>query len=221
MDDMDSIAGNSIQIAGATSLASLAAGLGCWLWLPERIEFWGSVTMPREVGIILIPVVGIVLTLMLALFVKCDPLCENLDHSSQTAISVVVMSPSLFSPVLQVIVLWAAFTEHSLGTTPIVFLVSIFLVMLGLAFNYIEQNHVVGIRDPWTLQNAHVWEEVHCLATKLFIFAGLLGMVAVWFIPAGFWQILFLAVIVLVPLIISSVYSFSIREDAQYQYLVR
>jgi len=221
MDDMDSITGNSIQITGATTLASLAAGLGCWWWLPERVEFWGSITMPREVGILLIPVVGIVLTLVLALFVKCDPLCENLDSSSQSAISVVVMSPSLFSPVLQVIVLWAAFTKHSLGTTPIVFLFSIFLVILGLAFNYIEQNHVVGIRDPWTLANAHVWEEVHSLATKLFVLAGLVGMVAVWFIPAGYWQLLFMGAIILVPLITSSGYSFLIREDAQYQYLVR
>jgi uncharacterized membrane protein len=221
MDDMDSITANSIQVAGATSLASLAAGLGCWFWLPERIEFWGSITMPREVGMVLIPVIGIVLTLMLALFVKCDPLCENLDSSSQNAISVIVMSPSLFSPVLQVIVLWAAFTERSLGTTPLVFLFSLFLVMLGLSFRFIEQNHVVGIRDPWTLQNAHVWEEVHTLASYVFVLAGLGGMIAVWFIPSGFWQLLFAGLLVLVPLILCSVYSFIIREDAQYQYLVR
>lgn len=221
MDDMDSITGNSIKIAGATSLTSLVAGLGCWFWLPDHIAFWGSITMPKEVGIFLIPIVGIVLTLLLALFVKCDPLCENLDSSSQCAMSVIVMSPSLFSPVLQLIVLWAAFTEHSLGTTPVVFLFSLFLIMLGLAFNYIEQNHVVGIRDPWTLGNAHVWEEVHCLATKLFMLAGLVGAVAVWFIPAGYWQLLFAGLILLVPLIISSGYSFLIREDAQYQYLVR
>ena len=218
---MDNITGNTFQIAGATSLASLAAGLGCWYWLPKQIEFWGSVTMPREVGIILIPVVGIVLTLMLALVVKFDPLCENLDSSSQVAMSVVVMSPSLFSPVLQIIVLWAAFTEHRLGTTPIAFLFSIFLVMLGGVFNYVEQNHVVGIRDPWTLSSAQVWEDVHCLATKLFMVVGLVGMVAVWFIPPGFWQLLFMGAILLVPTITCSVYSFLIREDAQYQYIVR
>jgi uncharacterized membrane protein len=221
MDDMDNITGNSLQIAGATSLASLAAGLGCWLWLPDKIEFWGSITMPKEVGIILIPVLGIVLTLMLALVVKCDPLCENLDSSSQAAMSVIVMSPSLFSPVLQVIVLWAAFTEHSLGITPVAFLFSVFLVILGGSFNYVEQNHVVGIRDPWTLASAHVWEEVHCLATKLFMLAGLVGMVAVWFIPPGLWQLILMGAITLVPLIICSVYSFLIREDAQYQYIVR
>jgi uncharacterized membrane protein len=177
--------------------------------------------MPKEVGIILIPVLGIVLTLMLALVVKCDPLCENLDSSSQAAMSVIVMSPSLFSPVLQVIVLWAAFTEHSLGITPVAFLFSVFLVILGGSFNYVEQNHVVGIRDPWTLASAHVWEEVHCLATKLFMLAGLVGMVAVWFIPPGLWQLILMGAITLVPLIICSVYSFLIREDAQYQYIVR
>jgi len=221
MDDMDNISGSAIQVAGATSLVSLAAGLGCWFWLPDQIHFWGSIAMPREFGIILIPIIGIVLTLMLALVVKCDPLCENLDSSSQSALSMIVMSPSLFSPVLQVIVLWAAFTDHTLGTTPIVFLMSLFLVTLGGAFNYIEQNHVVGIRDPWTLQSAHVWEEVHCLATKLFMLAGLVGMVFVWFIPSGFWHLLFLSILVGVPLITCSVYSFFIREDAQYQYIVR
>lgn len=212
---------NALKVGGAASLASLAAGLGSWVWLPEHMQFWGSPEMPREVGMVLIPILGIVLTLMLALVVRCDPLCEHLESSSEAAISAVVITPSLFSPALQIIVIWAAVTGHTLGTTPLVFLFSIFLALLGAAFNYVEQNHVVGIRDPWTLQSAHVWEEVHSLASKMFMLAGLVGVVAVWFIPGGFWQLLFTGTLLLVPLVASSVFSFIIREDAQYQYIVR
>lgn len=212
---------NALQIAGAMSLTTLAAGLGAWVWLPEHIQYWGTPVMPKEVGIILIPVLGIVLTLVGALVVSCDPLCAVQDSSSRAAICGAIILPSLFSLPLQVIVLWAALTNHELGSTPLVFLFSILMLILGIVFNYVEQNHVVGVRDVWTLQSARVWEDTHALASKIFALAGVVGIVLVWFIPGGFWQMIFVCNLGLIPSLIAVIYSYVIREDAQYQYIIR
>jgi uncharacterized membrane protein len=164
---------------------------------------------------------GIVLTLMVALIVSCDPLIATQDLSSRAAVAATIAVPSVFSLPIQIILLWATWSDHKVGTTPFTVLASILLIILGFVFNYIEQNHVVGIRDLWTLQSAHVWEETHALASKMFAVTGVVGIVLAFFVPGGFWQEMLIVALFLIPSIAAVIYSFIIREDAQYQYIVR
>jgi uncharacterized membrane protein len=218
---MESNIAGALKISAGLSATGVVCGFASWAWLPEHIDFFGVGEVPKLVGILLVPVIGIVLTLMVALIVSCDPLIATQDLSSRAAVAAMIAVPSFFSLPIQIILLWATWSDHKVGTTPFTVLASILLIILGFVFNYVEQNHVVGIRDLWTLQSAHVWEETHALASKMFAITGVVGIVLAFFVPGGFWQEMLIIALFLIPSIAAVIYSFIIREDAQYQYIVR
>lgn len=56
--------------------------------------------------------------------------------------------------------------------------VSLLFVVLGNFMGQIRPNYFVGIKVPWTLANEQVWQKTHRLAGKLWVAAGLIGLVA-------------------------------------------
>lgn len=56
--------------------------------------------------------------------------------------------------------------------------VSVLFVVLGNFMGQIRPNYFVGIKVPWTLANEQVWQKTHRLAGKLWVAAGLIGLVA-------------------------------------------
>jgi uncharacterized membrane protein len=43
----------------------------------------------------------------------------------------------------------------------------------------VRRNFYMGVRTPWTLASERVWNDTHRLAAKMFVGAGVIGLVAV------------------------------------------
>lgn len=81
------------------------------------------------------------------------------------------------------------------------------MIVLGNYLPKTRQSFFLGIRTPWTLTSAIVWEKTHRLAGPLFIAAGLVGLIAGALLP-GIWATAPLPIAALLAGLICVAYSF-------------
>lgn len=88
----------------------------------------------------------------------------------------------------------------------IIYGVLLLLLILGNYMGNIRHNYFIGIRTPWTLSNEEVWTKTHRFAAKIWVFASLITMLVIPFVPTQAGEIVFisyLAVIAIVPIVYS------------------
>ena len=99
---------------------------------------------------------------------------------------------------------------------------AIFAVVLGLMFVVIgnllpkcKQNHTIGIKIKWTLENERNWNATHRFGGKVWVIGGLIIALCGFLPGAIVHYVAFLAIIVLaiIPVIYSYVYHRKHRED--------
>jgi uncharacterized membrane protein len=89
--------------------------------------------------------------------------------------------------------------EH-LSPKFIVAMVCLLFVVLGNFMNNIKPNYFVGIRTPWSLEDADNWRKTHHFGSKLWFFGGLVMLLLVLLLPEKCLHIVVLSSIV--PLVI-------------------
>ena len=65
----------------------------------------------------------------------------------------------------------------------ITFALAFLITMLGNYLQNVKPNYFIGFRTPWTLESEEVWKKTHRLTGRVFFFSGLLGALALAFIP--------------------------------------
>jgi len=70
--------------------------------------------------------------------------------------------------------------------------VSALFLALGNFLGKVRPNFAFGVRTSWSLTSDIAWEKTHRLAGRLFVLAGLGGLVAAIFSPAS-WMIVIVA----------------------------
>ena len=50
-----------------------------------------------------------------------------------------------------------------------------FKAVFGNLYPTIGNNYIIGIKNPWTQSNEHIWKKTHRFAGKIFFFGGLIG----------------------------------------------
>jgi uncharacterized membrane protein len=78
--------------------------------------------------------------------------------------------------------------------------------LLGNLMGKVRRNFYVGIRTPWAIANERVWNATHRFAAKVFVAAGLLGLVLTWFGLDGWPVFTVLMVAAFVPVVYSLVF---------------
>ena len=92
--------------------------------------------------------------------------------------------------------------------TPVLVVVGLLVAVLGNYMKTVKPNYFIGIRTPWTLENAEIWNKTHRLGGILWFAGGLLIAVAALLLdvtallPAFFTAI---GIMVGVPLVYSYV----------------
>jgi len=89
------------------------------------------------------------------------------------------------------------------------FLVGLLFVVLGNYFSKVRPNYFVGFRTPWTLENEEVWRKTHRMGAKLWMVAGLLMMLSLFFL-AEKWMVFLIVGITLLISIVPIVYSYQL-----------
>ena len=51
----------------------------------------------------------------------------------------------------------------------------VFMAVFGNLYPTIGYNYIIGIKNPWTQSNEHIWKKTHRFAGKIFFFGGLIG----------------------------------------------
>jgi len=82
-----------------------------------------------------------------------------------------------------------------------------FMLLFGNYMGSIRQNHFMGIRTPWTLENEEVWKKTHQLGGRLWIGGAIIGFVLLFFLPNN-WALLSIVTLMTVPMILAAIYSF-------------
>ncbi|HRP07472.1 MAG TPA: SdpI family protein, partial [Gemmatimonadales bacterium] len=167
----------------------------------------------RGTAVFLLPGIGLVLAVLLAVFPRLDPKRANFElHAA--AWWLLGNAVLVFMAVLHLFVIgnglgWPVRIDQVIG-----YGCGGLLLLLGNYFSRIRQNWFMGIRTPWTLSSEKSWRETHRLGGKLFMAGGLLlivgtavsGRLSSWFTMAG----------VLVPAIITVIYSYLVwRNDPE------
>lgn len=69
------------------------------------------------------------------------------------------------------------------GNALVIFTVAATFIILGNYLPVVKQNYFIGIRTPWTLQNESVWVKTHRVGGRLFVIAGVILGLSLFFSP--------------------------------------
>ncbi|QKY19299.1 SdpI family protein [Halolamina sp. CBA1230] len=160
-------------LAGVIVALAAAAGLLVAPDLPaEMATHWNpagepDATLSKPIALGLVP--GLTALLLGALYVlpRVDPKGENIERFRATYDWFVVGLAATLS------VVHVGIVAYNLGYRfPFVSLVLVavagLLYAAGVVLERAEQNWVVGIRTPWTLESEAVWERTHAVGATLF-----------------------------------------------------
>ena len=86
------------------------------------------------------------------------------------------------------------------------------VALAGNMLGKVRRNFIIGIRTPWTLANERVWNATHRFAAKMFVIAGLGGLV---FVLCGWFR--GSVTVVVVGAILPSIYSLAYYKKLERQ----
>lgn len=92
--------------------------------------------------------------------------------------------------------------------------VGILITVIGLYLRKLHPNYFVGVRTPWTLQSTEIWQQTHLMAGNLWMWTGLVTLLAGFFLPVvtGVFLLFFIgAILAALPFI----YSFRLYHTDQ------
>jgi uncharacterized membrane protein len=112
----------------------------------------------------------------------------------------------LFLSVLSLVLLYAT-THQGIPIEKLLFpMLGLAFAAMGIYMPKIKQNYFAGFKLPWTLENENNWNATHKIAGKVWVYGGVLQLIAGILLPATPSFIAFMAlmlVMVLVPTIFS------------------
>jgi len=94
------------------------------------------------------------------------------------------------------------------------FCFALFMILFGNYMGSIRQNHFVGIRTPWTLENEEVWKKTHQFCGRMWIVSGFIGLILVFFL-SGNWALVTIVGLMIIPMIIALIYSYKLFKKLE------
>jgi uncharacterized membrane protein len=180
------------QLIGGSIVIILAmVALSAWaaVQLPANAAVpvhWGINGVPDRYGskfegLLIMPIIAAVLTVVLALAPRLDPRRLNLEASANAYFAICLATLLLLGGV-HAIVIFSTLGMLTNGASLIVAGVGALFLVIGSVMGQTQSNHVAGIRTPWTLESERSWRMTHHLGGRLFVAQGLLVIlvVALW-----------------------------------------
>lgn len=166
--------------------------------LPDRVPIhWGINGQangygPKWVGTFLYPLMSIGIYVLVRALLAAGPRLggrQSLTANLKMA-KIILAGIALFMLIIQLLT-----TAASLGigfdmTMVVMLALSVLFIFLGNYMGKIRRNFWMGIRTPWTITNAVVWERTHRLGGWLFVAVGLIGIPCSFIPPLRLWGII-------------------------------
>lgn len=182
--------------AAAISSLLITAMLAGSLWtlvrlpadarVPVHFGFDGAADawMAPWPGLFLLPVAAVVAWVLFLVLPHIDPRGDNIIQSSKAYGTIWLGLIALLAAV-HGMALAAAF-DIDIGVSRwVTVLTGALFVVMGNVLGKIRPNYTLGVRTPWTLADARVWDQTHRFAGWLFVIGGLVLICAAAALPIG------------------------------------
>lgn len=199
-----------VVISGAVSVLTAPE-------LPTRMAtHWNAAgqpdgTMPKAAALAFLPAMTAVLLVVFALVPRIDPLRENIAAFRPVYDWFVVVFTAFMAVIHGGVIAFNLGYEFDF-TLLILTTVAGLFYYVGVLLEHAERNWFVGIRTPWTLSSADVWDRTHRLGSHLFKLTALVALIGLFF---GEYAIYFLVVPALLTAGITVVYSYYLYEQLE------
>ena len=176
-----------------------------WSSVPEKVPIHFELNGdPNDYGSKLIYVfLPLGIYFLMLILPMIDPRKSNYEIFSLTYYKLRIVLGLFFGLIDTVIIYNVLHGSEKLGLFVPIF-VFLLLTLLGNYMGTVRQNYFIGIKVPWTLNNAEVWTRTHRMAGRLWFWGGIAGVVALLIIKDPFYVLLpILGILIIVPIIYS------------------
>ena len=146
--------------------------------LDGRVDAWAR----PPIGLSLLPATALA---VLAVFAALAHGAHGGLARSGTALRTVMLAVIGLLGAAHGVIIAVAFGREVRVTHIMVMLTGLLLVIVGNVMGKVRPNRWLGIRTPWTLADARVWDWTHRFAGRIFVVAGAALVVAAMALPAG------------------------------------
>jgi uncharacterized membrane protein len=165
---------------------------------------------PKAAAVFGLPLFFALINFIIRIFLYNDPKRENVSKAIRLIAEWFV--PFLSLIIVPVILFMAMGSQIPITVVALV-LTGIVLILCGNYLPKSRQNYAVGIKLPWTLNNADNWNRTHRMAGFLYVFCGIALIIASFvFNGKSFLLVLILSILVLL-IIAPVIYSYSIYKS--------
>ncbi len=185
--------------------------------LPSHWNLNGDVDgyMAKELGLFFLPILALVIMSLMVILPKYDP-----DHDRyadfQQAYDGLILLIVLFLTILYLVtLLWGTGIRVSMNSLMST-MFGLLFIGVGIFFRSIKKTWFVGIRTPWTLLSAQVWQKTHKIGSWLFIISGLICFGGIFF-PQYSYLFVFVPIILTVCGLYVYSYLLYIKEKSAVQ----
>ncbi len=194
-----------------------------WLGLPDLEQYpihWNAAGEADDFAsrnavlgvLMIIPITQLFMTALLYFIPRIEPLRKNF-YGSRTAyngIWIGTMAVLTLAGVMIIRMYHGGDSEAQTATALLAISIgtSLLFVWIGNVQGKVRQNFMFGIRTPWTLSSELSWEKTHRLGGKLFVAAGLIGLIMSLINPLV--AILGVAALILIAALICVIYSYKV-----------
>lgn len=167
----------TLILSSLVCLLPISLALVVYNDLPEQIAIhWNSAGTPdnfapKAVAAFGLPFLFLVINLFSKMILFNDPKRANTSQAMQ---QFATWMPPLLSLILVPITLFIAMGVNIPISLVVPVLVGIMLIIAGNYLPKSRQNYTIGIRLPWTLHNADIWNKTHRMAGYLYILGGII-----------------------------------------------
>ena len=176
----------------------LVLGFALWGWLSVPAEalipvHWGFDGQADRFGsrfeaFGVLPVIAVLLTGLLAVIPKLDPLEHNISAAPKAYHTIWVAALYLLATVQALLTLVATGTLGMMGlesriASIMLACAAVMLAVTGNVLGKARPSWTIGVRTPWTLSSERSWDITHRWAGRLFVGLGLLSVAAAIALP--------------------------------------
>jgi uncharacterized membrane protein len=207
-----------LVLSSVACLLPIILALAIYNDLPEQMAMqWGLDGNPnwyahKTVAVFGLPLIFMALNIIVYILFHSDPKRENVSKAMRIFVLWLIPVMSLF--IIPAMLFMAMGVNIPIPMITMVFVGAIF-IFFGNHMPKNKQNHLVGIRTPWTLGNLENWNKTHRLAGYLWVFGGM-AIIAMAFLPLKnlVWLALFFAIVALL-VIVPLIYSYSLYKRSK------
>lgn len=183
----------TIIISSVIILLSLLAGVLLWNQLPESMaSHWNEQDqvngyVSKFWGVFLMPMITSIMLFMFLIIPNIDPLKANIEQFREYFNTFIALITIFMAYIYGLTLAWNLGYHNFQMSTAMLPALGLLFVFTGVMISRARRNFFIGIRTPWTLSSENVWNETHRLGGKLYITAGLLTLMGLFFQKYAFW----------------------------------